>query len=568
MAKAPEDKKKTAPETEAEKTDTPIAENAPETTGDQALDSFLSRSQEPANGGEGPKPPSKNKLSRSSIALIIAIAVVAILVCVIVIIANQPVTPSAEDDAAIPEPAQLETTVDEKGEHHVEVGTDEKGEIKQNGYGELLSYTPSQIVKIEVENTDGSFTVNSSTPEGEATVYTITGFEGYDLRAGMADAVANDASTLSFSSVAAVNGTLADFGLDHPRATVHVTYSDNTGATIRVGNTADGGAGTYVTLGNSDDVFLVSDDAVDSFLYSVLDLISYEITSAAESVENDDFSVIELTGSRYSDPITLVPNTDEAILFNYRLTSPYEMFADDYESNDISGSIRDLYAESVVCVNPSAGQLSSFGVDQPYASVHAVYPDTEISLSCSAPADDGLVNLYNPDKGVIYTIRTDALGWANTDLEQLVPKTVIALNKTAISHIAVNANNESYSINVKSGAETIKNEDGEDEEIITTEARLGKELIPEDSFTVFFQNLNGMRNLGLPTDSGSKVIYEAKIRYTTGRSEDTLSIYESTGKSCSVALNGTLIGSVSKSYVNSLMQDVADVKNGKTPKSL
>lgn len=558
MDNAPENKKKTVPEEPAEpKTGKP----------DDALESFLSRSTAPEKGGKAPK---KKKLSRGAIALIIAIIVVAILSCVIVIVLNQPAVPavSEEDDRTVAKPAEIAPTVDEKGEHQAQVETDAEGEIEQNGYGELLSYTPSQIVKIDVENTAGSFTVNASTPEGGATVYTLTGFEGYDLKEGMADAVANDAAALSFTTVASVGGKPADFGLDKPRATVTVAYDDNTRAVIRVGSEADGGAGTYVTFGDSDDIFLADNESVDSFLYNVLDLISYEITTKAESVEDDAFSVIELTGTHYPDPITLVPNTDEAFKNSYCLTSPYEMFADNFEGNDISGSIRDLFAESVVCVNPSDAQLQSFGVADPYAAVHAVYPDAEFNLCCSAPTDDGLVNLYNPDKGIIYTVRLDALGWANTDLDQLLPKIVIELNKTAVSAIDVKTSDASCSMTVKTKTETVTNDSGDEEEVLTTEAYLGGKPLPEVSFAVFFQNLNGMNNLGQVTDPGNTVIYEAKISYTTGRADDVLTLYDNGGRSCPAALNGVLIGSVSKSYATALQQDVADLNSGKTPDSL
>ena len=537
----------------------------------EALKSFLERSQEPEKDAEKAeketKTPAKGRLSRNSIALIAAIAVVAVLIIIIVIIVNRPAAPGS-DDSMITYPAELATTVDEKGEHHVEVSTDEDGEIAQNGYGELVSYTPAEIQSIAVENTGGSFTVNASTPEGGATVYTVTGLEGYELRTGMADAVANDAARLSFTSIAAVNGSLADFGLDNPRSVVTVSYTDGTGAVIRVGNEADGGMGAYVTLGGTNDVFLVPDDSVDSFLYTILEMVSYDITPKAETVEDSLFSVIEITGTRYDDRITIVPNTDQAVRADYRLTSPYEMFADTYECNDIAGSIRDLYAESVVCVNPSDGQLSEFGVAEPYARVYAVYPDIEIDLSCSAPADDGLVNLYNPAKGIIYTIRRDALGWTSTDMDRLLPKTVIDLDRAYVSGIEITSTNKSYSMEVKTTSDKIENENGDTVEELTTDAALDGKKIAEDAFLVFFQNFNNMKNLGRVDDSGSKVIYEWKVSYSSDRDEDVIAIYDSGDKACPVLMNGVMIGSVSKSHVSALQQDILDLKSGKTPKSL
>lgn len=546
MSNAPETKPNTTPEETVGKTD-------------DALESFLSRSQEP---DKKPPAPKKPKLSRGAIALIVAILVVAILTVVVVIVANQPVTADPDVESPIVE-AEIATTVDEKGEHHVEVPTDEKGEIKQNGYGDLVSYVPADIVEIAVENTSGSFTVSAETPEGEATVYTISGLEGYELRPGIADAVANDAAAVRFTSIASVGGDPADFGLDHPRASVVVSYTDGTSAHIRVGNEADGGVGVYVSLGDDSEIFLVSVDSVDSFLYSVLEFISYDITPAAESVENSSFSVIEISGSRYDDPITLVPNTDAAFKNNYRLTAPYEMLADNYEGNDISGSIRDLYAESVVCVNPSSNQLSEYGVAEPYAAVHAVYPDIEINLACSAAADNGTVNLYNPDKGVIYTIADDKLGWANTSLELLLPKTVIELNRETVSKMTVFSQNKYYRFEVATTKKTV-----DDQEVTTTTAKLDGKSISEDSFGIFFQNLNGMKNLGIVNESGTNVIYSVDVSYNTSRAQDTISIYDNGSNTCPVALNGILIGSVSKSYITAMQKDVVTLSQDRIPDNL
>lgn len=553
VAKAAQAEEKAAQNAEAEKTE------------DDALESYLSRSQE--SDEKKADAPKKQRLSARAIVLIIAIVAVAALIITVVVTANQKPKPVTEEE--LPQkPVEMATTVDEKGEHHVEISTDEEGEIAQNGYGELVSYVPAQISKIEVENTAGSFVVNSTTPEGQATVYTITGFEGYELRAGMADAVANDAARLSFTTVAAVGGNMADFGLDKPRATVKVTYTDNTSAVFRVGNEADGGVGTYAALGDDNNVFLVANDAVDSFLYSVLDMISYEITPKAESVENDSFSVIEISGSHYSDPITLVPNTEEAFKASYKLTKPYEMFADNVEGNDISGSIRDLYAESVVCVNPSDGQLSSFGVKDPYAKVHAVYPDTEITLCCSAPGDDGLVNLYNPDKGIIYTMHHSSLGWAQTSIDKLLPKTVVELNKDVIAKIVVTSGGKEYAIDLSHSTENAINENGDEEQVAAMEAKMDGKKIPEENFLVFFQNFNAMNNLGSVSKAGDKIVYQWKISYTNGRADDVIAIYEAGEKGCAAALNGMIIGSVTKSHVSALQQDIIDMAAGKTPKSL
>ena len=77
-----------------------------------------------------------------------------------------------------------------------------------------------------------------------------------------------------------------------------------------------------------------------------------------------------------------------------------------------------------------------------------------------------------------------------------------------------------------------------------------------------------MTNLGNVSESGTNIVYQWHVSYSSGRADDTIAIYDTGDKACPVALNGILIGSVSKSHVSSLQQDILDLKNNKIPNSL
>ena len=144
---------------------------------------------------------------------------------------------------------------------------------------------------------DGSFSVTAETPSGEATVYKIVGFEKYPLQEGVADEIAKHSSAIDFSRIIEANANLADFGLDQPRATAKVTYTDDTSSIIRVGNDAAGGAGTYITFGSSNDVYLVNSTDVESLLYNVNQFISLSITDTMQDSENAQFSKATISGT-------------------------------------------------------------------------------------------------------------------------------------------------------------------------------------------------------------------------------------------------------------------------------
>lgn len=528
---------------------------------DDALNSFLLRSSDE----DEPKKNKKKlpKTNRNMIFLLTAVIIVAVLVGVVIYLSSLPYPQG--DDEDIPVEAQIATEVDKEGVHQVEVPVDEKGEVEQNGYGTLMEYVPADITRIDVENTSGSFSVTAQLDENGASVYTLIGYEEFPQQTGIADNVANDASSLSFISVASTDGNLSDFGLSKPRATVNVTYTDETRCTIRVGGEAAASAGTYVAFGDSDTVYLVENDAVDSFLYGVLEFIDHEITASAENMEDSAPLSIVIGGSRYSDPIKMEKNTDEAIGSDYLITEPYQMFANDAESLDITGSILSLYGESVVCVNPSSGQLADYGLSSPYATVKAVYEKGNVvSLSTSAPDENGKLYIYNLSKKTVYTIALAAVRWANTSFDLLRPDVVLKINKDAVTNITASTGGKSYSFKVHTETKTVDNTDGGSEEVTTTEAYYGDQPLDSDSFILFMGNIADLTINGSVDNSGTNVILSLKIRYGTGRAADTITLYDIGDKSCPAALNGVLVGTVSKAEVNDLIQNVEGLSKGKS----
>ena len=440
---------------------------------------------------------------------------------------------------------------------------DENGNILQNGSGALMSYVPADIKQIDVENKDGSFSVTSHTPSGEATVYKIVGLEDYPMQEGIADEIASHSASLSFTRVIDADADLADFGLDKPRATVTVKYNDDTSSVIRVGNEAAGEAGSYVGFGTSNAVYLVSSEDIEPFLYSVNNLISLDITDKNEDSENAEFSTLTISGTHFDKPITIEPNKDEAIGAAYVLTSPVSIPANAIEGNDIAGNIRGLYAESVVCVNPNDDQLASYGLSEPYATAKASYPDTDITLHSSAPNDDGTVYIYNPDKNVIYSIQLAAVCWAKTGLDLLMPENPLNVKIQKVESVDFAAGDTDFTVDVSTATDTFTDDDGNEQESYTTTATYNGKDLDDQNFTIFFQNLTAVKNLGKAEDNGKDKVMSVTMHYTTDRSHDTLNVYTSSdGSKYVMELNGLTIGTVSRSYINDLITGADNLIKG------
>lgn len=532
-------------------------------TAPDALESFLSREQNAAPAKEK-KPKKSNK---TILILIAAVAVVAALVVLLIVLRSAPATMS-EDESS--EPAAITDSVSSDGEHEITVGVDESGAILHNGTGTLLGYVPADVKQIDVENEGGSFTVLSETPEGEATVYTLVGFEDYPLQDGIADEVANASAAIDFIEIVSAGGNLADFGLDQPRATVKVQFSDDTYATLRVGSDAAAGAGTYLAFGSSDAVYLVATEDVEKFFYSVTEFISLDITESLTDADTSDFTTLTISGSHFPEPITLVPNTDEALNASYLMTAPLSTPANAVESYDIAGNIRGLYAESVVCVNPSDNQLESFGLSDPYAAIEAEYPDGVTVLYSSAPADDGIVHIYNPDKDIVYTIQLAAVCWARTSVEALMPEEIVDVKLAAVSGLTFTTSADSYTFELSSTTETVTDENDVEQTVTTTEATYNGKKLTEDNVNIFFQNLNGIKNQGAADNAAANdKVLSFTLSYSTGRSDDAVVIYAASDSAKYIAeVNGVTVGAVAKSYVDKLIESAASLAKGAAVTSL
>lgn len=520
-----------------------------------ALESFLSREHEE-------KKPSKPPMKRSRRLLFIIIgaaAAIAILIAALIFVRGQNSQIDEEEAAA----AEVSDRVGDDGVHEASVALDENGRLTNDGAGTLLSYPTSDIKQIDVENENGSFTVTSSTSGDDATVYKLVGFEDYELQDGVADSIASHTANLEFTRVITADGKLADFGLDKPRATVKAQFSDGSSAIIRVGSEAAAEAGTYIAFGASNTVYLVANDNVADYLYSVNELISLNITDVNEDSENADFSTLTVSGASFDEPITLVPNTDEAIEAQYMVTEPVQMFANAVEASDIAGNVRGLYAEAVVCVNPSDSQLASYGLSEPYAEVEATYPDAQITLYASAPDDSGIVHVYNPDRKIIYTIQQAAVCWVKTSLDMLLPENPLPAKLKFVDSIDFSAGDRQYTIDVTTAIEETTDDSGNNQETATSTASYNGKELSADDFNVFFQNLTEIKNQGRAESSGNSKVMSVTLHYTTDRPDDTLNVYTGNQTHYILELNGSTVGTAGKAYIDSLIEGADNLIAGK-----
>ncbi|MGN0476771.1 MAG: DUF4340 domain-containing protein [Ruminococcus sp.] len=500
---------------------------------------------------------SKKKNNKNLLKIIIPALIVVLIAVALVVVFNLP---DSEEEATLEytEPAKITTDVDEDKLHQAEPATNEDGEVDQNGSGELMSYIPRNIKSISVENEKSKYEITSYTPvekttneDGEeeestqATEYTLVGYEDKELASGVPDAVANDAATLEFTKVVSTGDKdEKDFGFDSPRSTVDITYQDNTKVRITVGAVAPANSGVYVKFGTGKTIYLVAEDSVDSFLYSINDLISLEVTESASSGDDASPTKIELSGTHYKDKITVVPSDDETASTNYLITTPANYYGDDSGCSEIEAGIRGVLGKSVVYVNPGESQLEKYGLSQPYAEIKATYPDTTINLVASKANDKGYCYIMKKGGDVIYKILSESVKWSESSLDNLRSDFFVDNELTSLSKTEVKFDGKSYTFDINgksSSADTVVKYNGK--------------KVSTGSFQTAFDYMHSADFLRheFTSDkiSGSPAL---TIKFTyksdTGRSADELKFYDMGKQKYYVTVNGEQVSYLYKSAVS------------------
>ena len=148
-----------------------------------------------------------------------------------------------------------------------------------------------------------------------------------------------------------------------------------------------------------------------------------------------------------------------------------------------------------------------------------------------------------------------------------MPENPLHANVKNVSNIRFSDGDSDYSIDVKTVIEEVTGDDGSEQETYESTATYNGKDLKNESFNTFFQNLNAIKNQGKAEESGKDLLMTVTLTYTTDRSPDTLKVYSGASNDI-LELNGTVIGTASKSYIDSLIQGAHNLIKGETVEGL
>ncbi|MCD7815924.1 MAG: DUF4340 domain-containing protein [Bacteroides sp.] len=502
------------------------------------------------------KPKGKKKLGKSAKTIIISLVAVIVLVGIFI---GVQFLPDADSD---------DTSSIEETEEYV-----------------LVDHVPADVSTIEVENESGSYTITSYTPtvtttdsdgttseSTEATEYTLVGYEDMELLSGSPDALATDVSAITSTKIVNDGSDTSEFGFDEPRATITTTFTDDTSYTVYLGSDAPSDLGAYIMIEGDSNVYLVDSDAVDSYTTSAMDLIDTSINDSAATEDDGVFTSLVFGGRHFDgQEVVLEYSEYEAFSAGYVITSPDNTIANEETVTYMVNAVRGLTGTSVVYIGADDEVLAEYGLDDPYVTVEAEYPDLTVSYRASEPDDEGTV--YLESDGIIYTISQDSIPWVTTTYEEMLPSSVMDPNSSGVSKITVTTEDGEYVLDVEHETTVTTTYDSDSDtdvetETTTTTVTYDGDEVDIDNFNIFFQNLTSAeRNESTDVDESADTVLTIEYEFTDGTT-GTAVFYEAVNRKHPVLINGTITGYVYTDYVQKVTEDIVNLVNGESVTSI
>lgn len=367
----------------------------------------LSFAENTNTGKPIPKPSKKKRFHRRTLSVILTSAGTLLLACVILIVsllegcnANNT-SNNGEDDT------NQSTQTDSEDSSPSITLLDKTGNADKGIKAARLSY-------VDIKNKSDNYRIRY---DDDAKAYVIQGYEDIDLDSSLVATLRNYTETIK--ATAQVNNVtnLAAFGLDEPEATATITYSDESSATIRIGDLAPSKTGYYCQLEGDDGVYILDTNAVTLFRAKAPAFASTLLISTP-TVKSDDKNGMALlrnvsfSGTAFPTPLSLRRSnhndSEELSYFAYLITAPYLRATRDTVANAL-GQFKSLSAEQALYLHPSAEQKKNLGFDKPLTTINVTMSvETETKTGSNDEVAEKIY--YNSAEYKITIGSTDANG--------------------------------------------------------------------------------------------------------------------------------------------------------------
>ena len=362
---------------------------------------------------------------------------------------------------------------------------------------------------------------------------------------------------------------LSEYGLDDPQLSVTTTLSDGEESSYSVGD--EGPVSGYYVL--YDDKVYVSESVGDALFNNRLEFVNKTILSITPPEDDDEedsssdsssvneestneFTNFTFTGTNFPQEVQIVPQS-ESLTSDYRVSVPYKADAAQEAMTSITSGVASLTATSVAAVDPTEEQMAEFGLDNPLVHMDFTVNGTSYTLISGNAVDGGrYVMLDGVD--VVYVCDDSTVGvWANANLFSLRDSFVLMQNIATINQLTVETPNGTDVFHL---TRTENEESSTEDNIVydySVEGTDGQDITYKGVFTTYYQTIIGIQLLDETTETepSGEPMLTVTFDYYDGGDSRTVSYYDIGNRRCLVEVDGSVVGVVSQSVVQSVVDN-------------
>ena len=229
------------------------------------------------------------------------------------------------------------------------------------------------VQSVSFNNESGKYTIAYN--DKKAT-YELKGYEDLTLSQNMEDLISTCITLAADDQITDVK-SLADYGLDKPKASATVSYHDGASVTVNIGNLVATQDGYYLNQSGSDDIYMVTSETANFFLAPNWWYVSTTLLTSPAVREGDEegssvLKEVTISGKNHDVPITIrrpLPEDGEEFgYFKYVTVRPYLRGVHDSVGDAFYG-FKTLYAERAAILHPTAAQRKELGFNDPHSVI-------------------------------------------------------------------------------------------------------------------------------------------------------------------------------------------------------
>lgn len=451
-----------------------------------------------------------------------------------------------------------EITVDNSGGEYTLVGFSYKDQA------EKLKKAQSEAAE-ESETSEEAESSENVRKEEESAIniymhYTMQGYEELDVAKDEGNSLSYCSSYVSALEIVDKSGNkYKDYGLDSPRSTVKVVFSDNSTETLYIGNDAPDNKGVYFRRDGNANVYLMQVENAKPFLVEKLQMFDKAMTKDLDS--EAEIATLDISGTAYEKEIKIDRGSDIASAATYKMRSPSREVAALDSVEKIAGSLFGMTGTWVEAVLPDKDTIKKYGLDKPYMELKATASDkSKADILVSKAEKDGSCYAMIPGGKTIFRMqKEDVEKWYGIKYEDLLAATFILPNTPNITRADITSDGKRYDYRI---THTTGRNDNYEEYTKTTVKLDGKE-VGFSNLSIFIDNVSRLTRKGVDIKSldGYTEIFSICFEYDSEDKslKDDLRIYKNDKGSYVVKLNGNIEGYTDRDDAQELISQVPKI---------